>query len=94
MQNRIGYPGIAGHGGVVSRFLIRVLCAIGLIGELDKCSPVAPLGLWLFGYAAFYKHAAPLGLNAEPNSLPRQCWSRWGGVSFFNPCPLRNRSHR
>ena len=28
--------------------------------------------LWGFGclvYAAFYKHAAPLGLNAEPNSL-------------------------
>ena len=42
--------------------------------------------LWGFGYllyAVFYKHAAPLGLNAEPNSLPRQRWSRWGGVSVF-----------
>ena len=51
--------------------------------------------LWGFGclvYAAFYKHAAPLGLNAEPNSPPRQCWSWWGGVSVFNPCNLiRNR---
>ena len=53
MQNRIRYPGSAGHGGVVSRFLIRVLCAIGLIGELDKCSPVAPLGLYGIWYVVF-----------------------------------------
>ena len=46
--------------------------------------------LWGFGclvYAAFYKHVAPLGLNAEANSLPRQ---RWGGVSVFYPCHLLN----
>ncbi len=24
---------------------------------------VAPLGLWVFCYAVFYKHVAPLGLN-------------------------------
>ena len=41
-------------------------------------------------HAAFYKHAAPLGLNAEANSLPRQRWSRWGGVSVFYPCRLLN----
>ena len=34
-------------------------------------------------YTAFYKHVAPLGLNAEPNSLPRQCWSRRGVSRFF-----------
>ena len=77
MQNRIGYPVIAGHGGVVSRFLIRVLCAIGLIGELDKCSPVAPLGLYGIWYVIFYKHAAHLGLNAESNRI------RWSSSVLF-----------
>ena len=66
MQNRIGYPGSGGHGGVVSRFLIRV------IRDLDKCY-MSPL--WGFGYLlcrVFYKHAAPLGLNEPTFKLDRQ----------------------
>ena len=64
MQNRIRYPGSAGHGGVVSRFFIGVLRPIRLIRDSAEwyMSP-----LWGFGYlvhAVFYKHVAPLGLSA------------------------------
>ena len=59
---------------------------IRVIRDLDKCY-MSPL--WGFGYllcCVFYKHAAPLGLKAESNWLPRQRRSRWGSVSVFNPC--------
>ena len=56
-----------------------------ILGGLFTCRPSGAL-VYLV-YAACYKHAAPLGLNAEPNSLPRQ---RWGGVSVFYPCHLLN----
>ena len=56
-----------------------------ILGGLFTCRPSGAL-VYLV-YAAFYKHVAPLGLNAEANSLPRQ---RWGGVSVFYRCPPPN----
>ena len=41
-----------------------------ILGGLFTCRPSGALGCLV--YAACYKHAAPLGLNAEANSLPRQ----------------------
>ena len=60
---------IADHGGVVSRFLIRasaqsVSSAIQINGT---CRPSG--ALWHLVCRVFYKHAAPLGLNAESNLL-------------------------
>ena len=69
MQNRIRWSVIAGHGGVVSRFLIRVLRAIGLIRDSDKCFMSPLWGFKAFGVSCFYKHAAPLGLNEQINRL-------------------------
>ena len=51
---------------------------------------VAPLGLWLFVYAACYKHAAPLGLNAAELAARYRLWGRgWGTQPLPRPIFVR-----
>ena len=51
---------------------VNVELGVGIshdVFPLGNISHIAPLGLGGYGYPVFYKHIAPLGLKASPNSL-------------------------
>ena len=61
---------------------------------VPPCSPVAPLGLWLFGVCACYKHVAPLGLNAAQFAARYPSWGEFSSPSGLgNPTPTDSTSH-